>query len=186
MGSSIVPVPKQDGNIRLCGDYKVSVNSEMEVDQYPLPKPADLFASLTGGMKFTKLDLTSAYQQVVLDEESSKLVWINTHPGLYECTRLPFGVASAPALFERIMDTRHSKVHLLSRWHSGNRHLRFWPSEEFGGGSSMLAKLRHPAEEGKVSVSPGVGGVRRPSPGCAGCSHLRREGQSYSWCSSFP
>lgn len=74
MGSSIVPVPKQDGNIRLCGDYKVSVNSEMEVDQYPLPKPADLFASLTGGMKFTKLDLTSAYQQVVLDEESSKLV----------------------------------------------------------------------------------------------------------------
>ena len=62
-------------------------------------------ASLTGGKRFSKLDLTSAYQQMLLDESSSKLVTINTHQGLYQFTRLPFGVASAPAVFQRAMDT---------------------------------------------------------------------------------
>ena len=100
----IVPVPKRDGTLRLCGDYKVTINPHLQVDQHPLPKPADLMACLTGGRKFTKLDLTSAYQQMELDEESAKLVTINTHQGLYESTRLPFGVASAPAIFQRAMD----------------------------------------------------------------------------------
>ena len=53
----IVVVPKQDGSYRLCGDYKVTVNQALEVDQYPLPKPEDLLATLAGGQKFTKLDL---------------------------------------------------------------------------------------------------------------------------------
>ena len=101
----IVPVPKKDGSIRICGDYKVTINPVLEVDQHPLPKPSDLMASLTGGKQFTKLDLTSAYQQMLLDEESSKYVTINTHKGLYEYTRLPFGVASAPAVFQRAMDS---------------------------------------------------------------------------------
>ena len=101
----IVPVPKGDGRIRLCGDYKVTINSSLEVDQYPLPKPDDLFASLAGGKRFTKLDLTQAYQQMPLELESQKLVTINTHQGLYRYTRLPFGVAPAPAIFQRTMDT---------------------------------------------------------------------------------
>lgn len=77
----------------------------LEVDQYPLPKPEDLFATLSGGQKFTKLDLAQAYQQLLLDEESRKYVTINTHKGLYHYTRLPFGVASAPAIFQKAMDT---------------------------------------------------------------------------------
>ena len=101
----IVPVPKRNGGIGLCSDYKVTINQALQVDQYALPKPSDLFASLTGGKKFTKLDLTSMYQQVPLDEASSKLVTINTHQGLYEYMRLPFGVSSPPAVFQRIMDT---------------------------------------------------------------------------------
>ena len=98
-------MPKRDGCIRLCGDYKVTINSSLEVDQYLLPKPDDLFASLAGGKRFTKLDLTQAYQQMPLQLESQRLGTINTHQGLYRYTRLPFGVAPAPAIFQRTMDT---------------------------------------------------------------------------------
>ena len=101
----IVPVPKGDGKIRLCGDYKVTVNQSLEIDQYPLPKPEDLFASLAGGEKFSKIDLTQAYLQMLLEEESRGYVTVNTHMGLYRYTRLPFGISSAPAIFQRTMDT---------------------------------------------------------------------------------
>ena len=101
----IVAVPKKDGSFRICGDYKVTINQALAVDQYPLPKPEDLFASLTGGKVFTKLDLFQAYLQLQLDEESSTYVTINTHQGLYNFKRLPFGVASAPAMFQKLMDT---------------------------------------------------------------------------------
>ena len=56
----IVHVPKPNGHIRLCGDYKVTINPNIEIDQYPLPKPDHLFASLAGGKRFTKIDLTNA------------------------------------------------------------------------------------------------------------------------------
>ena len=100
----IVPVPKADGTFRLCGDYKATLNAALEVDQHPLPKPEEIFVSLAGGQRLTTLDLSQAYQQLVLDDASKELVTINTHQGLYRCTRLPFGVASAPAIFQRTMD----------------------------------------------------------------------------------
>ena len=59
---------------------------------------------LTGGQKFSKMDLSAAYQQILLEDESAKFLNINMHQGLYEYTRLPFGVASAPALFQKAMD----------------------------------------------------------------------------------
>ena len=54
----IVAVVKKDGKIRICGDYKLTVNQCLDVDQYPLLKPDELFAILAGGQKFTKLDLS--------------------------------------------------------------------------------------------------------------------------------
>ena len=100
----IVPVPKKDGSVRVCGDYKVTINEALDVDQYPLPRPEDLFATLANGKTFSKLDLAQAYQQMLLDSESEKYLTINTHLGLYQYVRLPFGVASAPAMFQRAMD----------------------------------------------------------------------------------
>lgn len=97
----IVPVLKQDRRIRICGDFKLTVNKSTELEQYPLPKIEDLFAQLSGGTTFTKLDLRDAYCQLELDEESRRLLVINTHRGLFRYTRLAFGVASAPAIFQR-------------------------------------------------------------------------------------
>ena len=100
----IVTVPKRDRQVRICGDYKVTVNPFLDVDQYPLPRPEDLFATLAGGKYFTTLDLSHAYNQVVLDSDSQSFLTINTHHGLFHYKRLPFGVASAPSLFQKTMD----------------------------------------------------------------------------------
>ena len=101
----IVPVVKRDGTIRVCGDYKLTVNQATQVDAYPLPLVDSLFASLAGGTSFSKLDLAHAYQQLCLNEDSRRYVTINTHKGLFQYTRLPFGVASAPAIFQRTMES---------------------------------------------------------------------------------
>ena len=74
----IVPVPKKDGTVQLCGDYKVTINPTLEVDQYPLPVPEAMFATLAGGKNFTTLDLSQAYQQLELEEESRGYLAINT------------------------------------------------------------------------------------------------------------
>jgi len=103
-GAPIVVVPKANGSIRICGDYKVTVNPYLIVDQYPLPLPEDIFATLEGGALFTKLDLSQAYLQLELDDASRKLCTINTFIGLFEYTRMPFGIASAPSIFQRVMD----------------------------------------------------------------------------------
>ncbi|XP_064487305.1 uncharacterized protein K02A2.6-like [Ornithodoros turicata] len=100
----VVPVLKKDGSVRLCGDFKVTLNPACAVEKYPLPVLEDLFASLNGGQFFTTLDLRDAYNQIPLDEESRKLTVINTHRGLYCFNRLPFGVSSAPAIFQRTIE----------------------------------------------------------------------------------
>ena len=100
----IAPIVKPDGKVRICGDYKLTVNKVSKTEIYPLPLVEDLLAKLAGGVVFTKLDLSHAYQQLELSEESRPYVTINTHKGLYTYNRLPFGVASAPAIFQRIME----------------------------------------------------------------------------------
>jgi hypothetical protein len=100
----IVPVMKPSGAVRICGDFKVTVNPQIKVDQYPLPRPEELFASLNGGQQFTKLDFSEAYLQLELDEAAQSCLVINTHKGLFRYKRLPFGVSSAPAIFQQVMD----------------------------------------------------------------------------------
>ena len=87
------------------GNFKVTVNQALDVDKYPLPNPQDLLSTLAGGKRFTKLDLKHAYQKLPLSEESIQFLTINTSKGLYQNQRLPFGVASAPAIFPSTMDT---------------------------------------------------------------------------------
>ena len=60
------------------------MNPYLEVNQYHSPRPEELFAALNGGEKFTKLDLSEAYLQIELEDESKKYLVINTHRGLYQ------------------------------------------------------------------------------------------------------
>ena len=83
----------------------MTLNPVLRTDHYPLPTAEDLFERLGQGQKFTKLDLGQAYLQVRLDLESRKLVTINTlGEGLYQYTRLPFGISSAPAVLQLLME----------------------------------------------------------------------------------
>ena len=101
----LVAVLKADRkSVRLCGDFRVTVNPVAKLDRYPVPKVEDLFATLSRGKLFTKLDLSHAYQQLLLDDESKKYVVINTTKGLFRYTRLPYGISSAPGIFQREME----------------------------------------------------------------------------------
>ncbi|KAJ0169591.1 hypothetical protein K1T71_014776 [Dendrolimus kikuchii] len=102
--SPIVPVLKRNGSIRLCADYSGTINKQLKVDQYPLPTAQELFAKLHGGRLYSKLDLSQAYSQLELDDESQRYTCINTHRGLFKFTRLVFGLACAPAIFQRTME----------------------------------------------------------------------------------
>ncbi|XP_049271651.1 uncharacterized protein K02A2.6-like [Rhipicephalus sanguineus] len=102
--SPIVVVLKKDGAVRICGDFKATVNPACATEQYPLPIIEDMFAQLHDGDCFSTLDLRDAYNQVVLDDSAKKICVINTPKGLFCYNRLPFGIASAPAIFQRKMD----------------------------------------------------------------------------------
>ena len=100
----IVPVVKRNGSVRVCGDFKVSVNPVLLAEQYPLPRIEDIFANLAGGKHFSKLDLRQAYHQMEVTEESKKYLTINMHKGLFQYNRLVFGVTSSPAIWQRAID----------------------------------------------------------------------------------
>lgn len=102
--SPIVALKKPSGAWRICGDYKVTLNKHLKIPEHPMPRVDELLARLNGGQSFSKLDLSQAYLQIPLDEESQKLVAINTHRGLFTYTRVPYGISSAPAYFQSIMD----------------------------------------------------------------------------------
>lgn len=84
--SPIAIAPKADKSIRICGDYKVTINQ-----------------CRRGGRLFTKLDLAHA-KQLELDKESEKYLTVNTHHGLYAYHRLSYGVSSVPSIFQGVMD----------------------------------------------------------------------------------
>lgn len=78
------------------------------MDTYPLPLVQDILASLVNGQSFSKLELAQAYQQLTLDEESCKYTTINTHKGLFQYTRLPFGVDKRALMIPEVEYLGHS------------------------------------------------------------------------------
>lgn len=100
----IVPVFKSNKKIRICGDFKLTVNPNIIMDIYPLHTIDDIFAKLQGGNTFTELDLRHAYMQFPVEENCQKFLTIITHKGLFSYTKVPEGVSPAPADVQRKMD----------------------------------------------------------------------------------
>lgn len=99
----LVIAHKADGGIRLCADYKVTLNRVLMVDRYPVPRIDELFSELSGNRYFTKIDLSQAYNQLELDEDSRAYTVINTHRGLFKYNRLVYGLSSSPGIFQKFM-----------------------------------------------------------------------------------
>lgn len=76
----------------------------MVIDRYPLPQPEDLFVKIANCNYFSKIDLSQAYQQLLVDEKSRKYLTLSTHKGLFEPNRLMYGVGSVPGIFQREME----------------------------------------------------------------------------------
>jgi len=101
----IVPVLKSDSTLRICGDYKVTVNQVIAKDEHPIPRIDELANKLAHGEKFSTIDFSQAYTHLALDTASQDVTTINTHCGLYRYKRLPYGISSCPAIFQRTIES---------------------------------------------------------------------------------
>ena len=101
----IVPVLKKDGSVRICGDYKITVNKEIEQNRHPIPNIEDIAFKLANGQKYTEIDFSHAYTQLGLHPDSKRFTTINTHKGLFQYERLCFGICSSPGIFQSVMDS---------------------------------------------------------------------------------
>lgn len=109
-GTPLVPILKPNGELRICGDYKVTLNKYLVDFRYPLPRIDEIFASLQGCEIFIKLDMSSAYNQLVLDEKSQLLCSWSTHIGTLKVKCLPFGIKVAAPIFQKTMESLFCKI----------------------------------------------------------------------------
>ena len=109
-GTPVFPVRKQSqpnqpsGAVRVCGDYSVFINGQLEMHRQPMPLPEDLMRRLDGTHYFSKVDLADAYNQIELGPESQRRLALSTHRGVLLQTRLPFGISSATGYFQDVMN----------------------------------------------------------------------------------
>jgi hypothetical protein len=97
-------VPKADGSWRLCVDFR-KLNAVAKLCVYPLPRIEDIFDTLEGSKFFTAIDLAKGFWQVALDDESKEKAAFTTIFGQYQYRRVPFGLATSPGAFQKVLNT---------------------------------------------------------------------------------
>ena len=100
--SPIVFAHKPDGRVRLCVDLR-DVNSKIIVEGYPMPNIHEMLLMLESAKVFTTIDLSSAYHQIPLTDESKDITAFITTKGLFRFPWIPFGLASASSVFHHMM-----------------------------------------------------------------------------------
>ena len=101
--SPVTLVPKPDGSIRFCVDYR-KLNQVSKKDSYPVPLASDCFDLMQGTSIFSTIDLRSGFHQVTVDPADREKTAFICHRGLFEFVRMPFGLANGPSHFQRAMD----------------------------------------------------------------------------------
>jgi hypothetical protein len=101
-GSPILFVAKKDGSLRMVIDYR-ALNRLTIRNRTPLPRIDDLFDRVQGATVFTSSDLTSGYHQILITDDRAKTVFL-TPSGSYQFKVLPFGLTSAPATFQVVLN----------------------------------------------------------------------------------
>ena len=102
--AGMVAVPKKNGKLRICVDLK-HLNEAVQREVHPLPKVDETLAQLSGATIFSKLDANSGFWQILLSEESRPLTTFMSPFGRYWFNKLPFGISSAPELFQKRKST---------------------------------------------------------------------------------
>ncbi|XP_055526919.1 uncharacterized protein K02A2.6-like [Wyeomyia smithii] len=102
--SPIVPVVKDNGEIRLCVDMR-RANQAVLRETHQLPIIEELFGRINGAVRFSKLDIRVAYHQVEISERSREITTFIAKQGLLRNKRLMFGISCAPELFQKVMES---------------------------------------------------------------------------------
>uniref|UniRef100_A0A0N4ZZR0 RNA-directed DNA polymerase n=1 Tax=Parastrongyloides trichosuri TaxID=131310 RepID=A0A0N4ZZR0_PARTI len=104
---------KADGRVRICANFSQTINKVLDCEQYQIPAPHELFNKIQGCNLFSNFDITDAFLSVMVEPQSRKYLVVSTSIGLMQYKRLPFGLASAPMIFQRIMSellNEHNEV----------------------------------------------------------------------------
>jgi len=106
--SPVVVVPKKDGSIRLCVDYR-KVNECTVKKSFYFPDTSELFDRLGGNKYFSTLDMQKGYYQVKMEKDSIQKTAFSCSEGHFEFLRMPFGLCNAPCTFQSVVQSILSK-----------------------------------------------------------------------------